>query len=45
MMPTLTVEEIDRLAAACDVLSRRYGDYVRRQRCSVSVRVSRRRFT
>jgi integrase len=27
--PTLTVEEVDRLAAACDRVSRRYGDYVR----------------
>jgi integrase len=27
--PTLTVEEVDRLAAACDKVSRRYGDYVR----------------
>lgn len=27
--PTLTVEEVDRLAAACDLVSRRYGDYVR----------------
>lgn len=27
--PTLTVEEVDRLAAACDEVSRRYGDYVR----------------
>ncbi len=26
---TLTVEEVDRLAAACDRVSRRYGDYVR----------------
>ena len=29
MTPTLTVEEVDRLAAACDRVSRRYGDYVR----------------
>ncbi len=27
--PTLTVEEVDRLAAACDKVSRRYRDYVR----------------
>ena len=27
--PTLTVEEVDRLASACDRVSRRYGDYVR----------------
>jgi integrase len=27
--PTLTVEEVDRLAAACDEVSRRDGDYVR----------------
>jgi site-specific recombinase XerD len=27
--PTLMVEEVDRLAAACDLVSRRYGDYVR----------------
>lgn len=27
--PTLTVMEVDRLAAECDLVSRRYGDYVR----------------
>lgn len=27
--PTLMVEEVDRLAVACDQVSRRYGDYVR----------------
>jgi integrase len=27
--PTLTVEEVERLAAAWDAVSRRYGDYVR----------------
>jgi integrase len=27
--PTLMVEEVDRLAVACDLVSRRYGDYVR----------------
>ena len=29
MTPTLTVKEVDRLAAECDLVSRRYGDYVR----------------
>ena len=27
--PTLRVEDVDRLAAACDLVNRRYGDYVR----------------